>query len=1057
MNHDQAVRLICDTFERPFDRDRFRVFAKNLLNRVQDSTLTLSAAQLPAAFQPYVASLERLGSYEDPFHNRLDVLVARLHKETSLHRARAMQRNFIGHYLSQGTGSGTADAALVAFVPPDADTWRFSFVKLAYRLGETARGRVAVKPDVTPTKRLSYSVGKGEGSHTAQARLLPFLEDDASDPGLDRIEEAFSVEAVTKQFFEEYEHCFYKVVKPAVKKILVDDADAHKFTQLLLNRLLFCWFLQKKSWLGGKSDYLLTLFDRAQNYTPPISFYDEYLTHLFFEVLCNPAEARRQPKRGDPKISWEAPFLNGGLFERSELDLKFEALGRVPRLPSPVFKAVLEDLFSRYNFTIEESTPLDVQVALDPELLGTIFERLVTGRHETGSYYTPRPVVGFMCREALVRYLTGACVCFKNGAHKIAEALVYDPDVTELSVTDSADIVRALDSVRVCDLACGSGAYLVTMLHELVGLYRTLFSDKLKEPQKDYDLKLRIIQRNLYGVDLDDFAVNIARLRLWLSLVVDSEETDVSKVKPLPNLDFKMEVGDSLSAANPEDSKGQLSLHADLVKDYHTAKSKFLSSHGPAKPWLRQEADELRQKIATWVRHKHAPLGFDWPVEFAEVFADGGFDIVVANPPYVRADAQFKHITAEKLRQAEISRWKVYRATLLDSGIYKTLYEKWDLYVAFLERAHQLLRPGGQMVFIISDAYNAAKYAKKSHEFFLRQASIERIDFCTDIPLFDAGVSNTILHYSKAPPAITHVPVRVRRWGKTRDEFESNVETLLSKAQVELGAEVFKLDAGNQVAAPQGFVPLGHICYISKGMVIHADERECQGAFSTDDVLSSSRDARHPRRFVLGKDVDKWTLRNVRFLEWGTKRAPRQFSRPTFPELHGSKEKLVAVRTPGAEPKVTYDEDCLHYDASSVGFVPWHLLHGVRNKSIKKTAKYRSEVTTTAERPLVMREQMEETSRQYELKYVLAVMNSTSAKDWLAARRRSKMHVYPDDWKQLPIAPIPKGEQQAFVKLVDAILAEFKKRGFPLPPASAARVAELEHQIDERVKGLYGL
>ncbi len=1056
MTHDQAVRLIRDTLEQPFNRDRFRGFTKNLLNRVQDSTLTLSASQLPAAFQPYVASLERLGSYEDPFHSRLDVLVARLHKETSLHRARAMQRNFIGHYLSQGTGGGTADAALVAFVPPDADTWRFSLVKLAYRLGETARGRVIAKPDITPTKRFSYSVGKGEGSHTAQARLLPFLEDDASDPGLDRIEEAFSVEAVTKQFFEEYEHCFYKVVKPAVKKILVDDADAHKFTQLLLNRLLFCWFLQKKSWLGGKSDYLLTLFDRAQNYTPPISFYDEYLTHLFFEVLCNPAEARRQPKRGDPKISWEAPFLNGGLFERSELDLKFEALGRVPRLPSPVFKAVLEDLFSRYNFTIEESTPLDVQVALDPELLGTIFERLVTGRHETGSYYTPRPVVGFMCREALVRYLTGACVCFKNGAYRIAEALVYDHDVTELSVADSADIVRALDSVRICDLACGSGAYLVTMLHELVGLYRTLFSDKLKEPQKDYDLKLRIIQRNLYGVDLDDFAVNIARLRLWLSLVVDSEETDVRKVEPLPNLDFKVEVGDSLTGRSPEGTKAGF-LDVGVVSEYISAKTAFLTAHGPQKAILRTKTLELRESIATWWRLKHSPLLFDWPVRFAEVFLDGGYNIVLANPPYVRADAQFKHVTTEKLRQEEIARWKAYRAELLDSGIYKTLYEKWDLYVPFLERAFQLLRPGGQMVYIIPDAYNAAKYASRSHEFFLEHASIERIDFCSEIPLFDAGVSNTILHFAKTPPPASHVPVRARRWGKTRDEFELNCELLPATPQVEMGSALFRPDARGVEVSQPGFVPLSHLCYVSKGMVLHSEDPTGKVHFTKDDLISEHQDGLHPKPFMEGKYMTKWVVRRVLYLEYGSLRAPKLCSRPTFPEMYEVPEKFISMDLSGSTPKVAYDSARLLHNHSAWSLVPWHYLAGVRNKSIRKSAKYRDECRRNDAPPSMYREQMEDLSRQYESKYLLAIMNSGYSAEWLSRRKRSKMRVYPDDWKQLPIAPIPKSKQQVLVKLVDSILAEFKKHGYPLPPASAARVAELEREIDDHVKALYGL
>jgi hypothetical protein len=355
------------------------------------------------------------------------------------------------------------------------------------------------------------------------------------------------------------------------------------------------------------------------------------------------------------------------------------------------------------------------------------------------------------------------------------------------------------------------------------------------------------------------------------------------------------------------------------------------------------------------------------------------------------------------------------------------------------------------MVFIISDAYNAAKYARKSHEFFLNNARIERIDFCTDIPLFEAGVSNTIVHFAKAAPDADHQPLRVRRWGESRDDFERNAEVLPTAPQGEFGAAVFKPDDAKPTGAAVGFVPLERICYISYGLRANADDRYWQGEFTTDDCLSSTKDATHPKPFVQGKDFVKWWVCRLWYLEWGTARAPKKFSRPTFPELHEAKEKLIAVRTPGATPKVVYDDDRLHFDASSVGFVPWHLLKGVVNKSISKTAKYRRQD------PKGDREERERISQQFHLKYVLAVMNSTFAKEWLAARRRSKIHIYPDDWKPLPIAPIPLEQQMEFVKLVDAILAEFAQHGYPLPPDAARRVAELEREIDARVARLYGL
>jgi type I restriction-modification system DNA methylase subunit len=195
------------------------------------------------------------------------------------------------------------------------------------------------------------------------------------------------------------------------------------------------------------------------------------------------------------------------------------------------------------TFTVTESTPLDVEVAVDPEMLGRIFEELVTGRHESGSYYTPKPIVSFMCREALKGYLeTNAAGESKEAIERFVEK--HEPD----DLRNAESVLDALRRVKVCDPACGSGAYLLGMLHELLDLRAALFQSRRLDSLSVYQRKLEIIQTNVYGVDIDPFAVNIARLRLWLSLAVDFEG---AKPEPLPNLDYKVEAGDSLLGPNP--------------------------------------------------------------------------------------------------------------------------------------------------------------------------------------------------------------------------------------------------------------------------------------------------------------------------------------------------------------------------------------------------------------------------------------------------------------------------------------------------------------------------
>ena len=288
---------------------------------------------------------------------------------------------------------------------------------------------------------------------------------------------------------------------------------------------------------------------------------------------------------GDP------PFLNGGLFEQTGLDKRDDFT-----VPDDAVEPVLRDLFDKFNFTVMESTPFDIEVAVDPEMLGKVFEELVTGRHETGAYYTPRPVVSFMCRESLKGYLEGRDTTL---AAEAIRQFVDERDASGISLDAAREIGRALDEVTVVDPACGSGAYLLGMLQELVELQTALYNVGV-DPRSLYRLKLDIIRRNLYGVDIDEFAVNIAMLRLWLSLAIEYEG---EKPEPLPNLDFKIVCGDSLLGPDPS----HLDLDMGLVKqsDLGGLKARYMISTDLSDKEKMKEKSKASKR--TWGRRWEAP------------------------------------------------------------------------------------------------------------------------------------------------------------------------------------------------------------------------------------------------------------------------------------------------------------------------------------------------------------------------------------------------------------------------------------------------------------------
>lgn len=449
MDKQQARNLIKDTFEQPFDKARFVLFIKNLLNRCEDAPFTYKGQFIPDAYKPCISALERIGKFSDGEH-AIDILIVELKKQTSLERARTMQRNFVAKYLNGSRGGELKDAALVAFVAPDESDWRFSLVKMDYRFEETPKGKTKVKEEFTPARRWSFLVGSNEKSHTAQSRLVNLLADDERSPNLAELEEAFNIETVTREFFLRYRDLFIRT-KEALDGVVRSDSkiktdfeaksvNTVDFAKKLLGQIVFLYFLQKKGWFGvgrdapwgtGSKQFLRELFEgRHGSYT---NFFDDILEPLFYDAL------RTDHSHDDhyySRFKCKIPFLNGGLFDpingydwvRTEINLPNSLFSNKDRTKEEDIGSGILDVFDRYNFTVKEDEPLEKEVAIDPELLGKTYEKfnairpdnfeeykkaLTSGKKgdeskfnkQFGVYYTPREIVHYMCQQSLINYL----------------------------------------------------------------------------------------------------------------------------------------------------------------------------------------------------------------------------------------------------------------------------------------------------------------------------------------------------------------------------------------------------------------------------------------------------------------------------------------------------------------------------------------------------------------------------------------------------------------------------------------------------------------------------
>ena len=744
MNTEQARAIVKETFPQAFDKGRFQQLAVNLLNRIDESKAqTWNSTYIKDAFKDHIKGYERLGTYTSPDKEKLDVLIVQLTAESKLERARTAIRNFVADHLKTRDGK---DAALVAFISPTEKQWRFSYVKMEYAAVEKEDGKVGVQAKLTPARRSSYIVGEGESCHTAQSRFLDLLQDTENHPTLAQIEDAFSVEAVTKEFFEQYKGLFLdlkdeldalakkdKIIGAEFAAKNVSTAD---FAKKLMGQIVFLYFLQKKGWLGvpkgkdwgdGAHNFLRQLF--AGKFGGYKNFFNDILEPLFYDTLATDRGHDAWCKIFNCRI----PFLNGGLFEpvagydwqKTNILIPNSLFSNTKTTSAGDAGTGILDVFDRYNFTVNEAEPLEKEVAIDPEMLGKVFENLleVKERKSKGSFYTPREIVHYMCQESLINYLDTAVNSDTEtvGTERRKQGLFGDEKAEQTLLTatvrkelipradletfihsgDQASYYEAarvdgtsyqrklpktiethakllddkLADIAVCDPAIGSGAFPVGMMQEIVRARSALtpyFNDH--HDRTAYLFKRHAIQNCIYGVDIDPGAVEIAKLRLWLSLVVD--EDDVKQIKPLPNLDFKIVSGNSLLGVEKDLlNKASYEKLEELKPRYFDATEKKL------KEKIKCEIDALIHELT------NGKEVFDFEIYFSEVMdksRKNGFDIVIGNPPY-----GFRNVlTAEDKKY-----FRKERGIQFPSGDVAELF--------IIISADRLTRPHGTLTFII--------------------------------------------------------------------------------------------------------------------------------------------------------------------------------------------------------------------------------------------------------------------------------------------------------------------------------------------------------------------
>lgn len=916
-----------------------------------------------------------IGRQTDADGRELGFFYTRVAQGSDVRRKRVGLRKMIAPYLKYDV-----DAAIAVFV--DENHWRLSYI-------------CDMKEGVTNAKRFSYILGDEQGQYKTPLERLDTIYAKRGRFVLNDLHEAFSVDALSDEFFKEY-HDHYDDIVAELARQGKTGAVYHDYVKKLMGRIVFLHFLQKKGWLCGDTNFMLNTFSQSNRRS---DYLESVLEPLFFGILNTEPAKREQvfSRNGWQQslvVKWASiPYLNGGLFERDGIDdLRIV-------LPESIFSNLFSFLAS-YNFTVDENDPDDAEIGVDPEMLGKIFESLLEDNKAKGAFYTPKEIVRYMCKESLIAHLASKLPDVADG---VVRAFVESHEMQPELESYRNILESVLREVKICDPAIGSGAFPMGLLNELWRCREALGTQMSR-----LQLKKEIIENNIYGVDIERGAIDIARLRFWLSIVVDSE-----KAEPLPNFDYKFMQGNSLiesyggfdlsriagkTVGRPSTSTQYvIGLDSDLSqKNLQRLLREYFSVTDHQKKATMRHA--INAEVKTLIREsvggtptflaKLEQLDpsanqdfFLWHTWFKDIFDKGGFDIVIGNPPYIN----IANLTDDNVR-------KQYQKH------YKTVKNKSDLYSIFTERAHHLLKPRGICSYIFSNSWLGTDSFSLFRKFLVEETKVLKLVDLPDKVFENATVKTCIILYSKDKASSNTIVLE--NWDGTSFSIMNHSLTYQSIRQYENYPFSFE---ENIDLSRVNVIKLGEIAHFSLGIKTSNDKRFISNAPFLEDSY----------RLIRGRNIQRYNT--PQSSEWIWYR-PDLFMQ----KVGAGPRQLEFFRT---SPKIIIQdiatEICATIDENMY----------LCNDTINLIYKL---------------------DNSYSFNYILGLLNSKAVRFWHKKVFPEGLHIKIYQLKEIPIPVVSAAHQKPIIDIVNKIIET--KQDNPCADTSV-----LEKEIDRMVYKLYNL
>ena len=1085
-----TVSEIRNILESPYDRKVWKgflqtQFTNNKLN-AEDRIISLSDKTLSK-------QCLSLGNYEINEYTKIGIFEVELNEKVNITRNRVALRNLLKDLTKQVAG------AMVVFVQDDK--WRFSYISKR-KVKNSATNEIQDKE--TAPKRYTYLFGKNEKALTAAIRFDKLIQKQQGNIfqflTLDDFEEAFSVEKLSKEFFKNYKDAYEDFVQyltgkrygkkgnKYVEQVIhepdwqltalfnKDEKQARDFCKRMMGRIVFLYFIQKKGWLAvakgkkwgeGNPNYLYDLFTKSKHKE---DFYNQELVPLFFRTLCNPDYEKANN-------DFRFPYLNGGLFDDSQ-DRKYNKL----YMPERIFQNLFET-FNNYNFTIYEDAPDEHTVAVDPEMLGHIFENLLEDNKDKGAFYTPKEIVHYMCKESLKAYLFaqdenhfGNNELAKQAIDKIIQQQELNDDEKQFAEKNAYKIIGALEQVKVCDPAIGSGAFPMGLLQEIFNALIYLQELKgFKKGVSDADIKKHIIEESIYGVDIDSGAVDIARLRFWLSLVVDEPEP-----QPLPNLDFKIICANTLiplGKINELDMDAKASL---AVKELEKIRHDFFNVSSEEKLQLERRFKKVQTDLLS-LRELTTKDNYDFytklygfnPFDFESApcsWFDAwwmfgikqGFDIVIGNPPYIKEPTSrkaFDGFRKTKYYQGKMDLWYGFACVMLDNlkshtGILTFIAtnnwvtnagaSKFRNKVVEDAQILQLIDFGNYKIFESADIQTMimlfkANKKQDEYEFDYRRIIDIQIDL-DDVVLLFNGEKNSKIQLLN--PTFNRALLKDKSFLFSEGGIDNILNDILNASNFQLDA---RLEIAQGIVAPQDFVnkasleELGNNVELNEGIFYLSDKEK-------NKLNLSPAEQKLVKPFYTTTELERYygNSENKYWVIYTDSSFKNPYAIQPYPNLKNHLDRFQKVITSDNKP---YG---LHRARNEHFFIEEKIIS--LRKCAKPTFTYTDFDCYVSQTYFVIK------TKRLNQKYLTALLNSKLIAFWLKYKGKMQGFQYQVDKGPLIELPLIKTEQQEpFAIIVDYILFLKKNKSQPLfsHTENERIIGHLEDVIDMMTYELY--